>query len=172
MYRYHANAGAYLNLVWPICAAFGIEAFRRKEAFRRAFWLPATLVLMVAVFVNVFKRHVIAAGLLALGVFALIWKSRRIRRRRASIWFPLAVAAVALLAMVAMIGPQTGLDRWTELAQRDPLKEGRWWAAQACVDMIRAAPWFGFGPGAFPVVFRISPCLPGPARWVLAVRAL
>jgi O-antigen ligase len=157
MYRYHGNAGAYLNLTWPICALFAVEAFRDKHAFlQRAVWLPATLVGLVGVFVNISKAAQLIAVVLLIVLASLC--ARREERARAPLlarrgFFALLVIAGALVLILAMVGPEPGVHRWRHLLERGYLQEGRWWAAHACLDIVRASPWFGNGAGTFSVVF-------------------
>ena len=155
MYRYHGNAGAFLNLVWPIAAAFAIEAFRRKDAFlARAIWLPATLLLVAAVFVNTSRGgHLIALLLVLSAIGPLLRRARSLRRAPAAGWIAGGLMVAAFVALLGIIGTETAIDRWNVTVRAGFSREGRAEAAQVCIDMFRHSPWFGYGPGTFPIVF-------------------
>lgn len=158
MYRYHANAAAYLNLAWPICAALAVEAFRQKEAFlARALWLPGTIVILAGLGVNVSKGgHLIALLLLLLGTLAAFAAIRHEHKRHESgmlRYVPLIAAAAVGIGLVTLIGFDQGFRRWEEFFTNQASQAGRVWMAQACLDMVQDRPWFGFGPGSFAVVF-------------------
>ncbi len=158
-YRYHANAAAYLNLTWPICATLAIEAFRTKEAFfARAIWLPGTIVVLAGVGVNVSKGGHLVAVILLLTAILLVLATRRHNRSQhlpGGRWWivPLTTAVVAGVALITLIGHEGGFRRWEQLFSDQSTQAGRVWMAQACVEMVKDRPLFGFGPGTFSIVF-------------------
>ena len=67
-YRYHANAGAFINIVFPLVAARCVAAFRRESGeLARPFWFLAMIAVLVSAFVNVSR----AASVITLCLFIL-----------------------------------------------------------------------------------------------------
>ncbi len=160
MYRYHANAAAYLNLTWPFSVAFALEAFQTRNAFvSRALWLPGTLVIIAGLFVNVSKGGHLVALLMMLAwglVFsaAKIWQGDRSRVSSSRHWLPAFIVGVLfVMGLVVLIGPEGGLRRWAELFENTQSQTGRILMPKACLEIARDRPWFGFGPGTFATVF-------------------
>ena len=158
MYRYHANAGAFLNLAWPLCAAFAIEGFRRKDAFvARALWLPGTIVILVGVGVNLSKGgHLVAVILLLVAGIYGVTKLRRDSSSRGGRlrWaIPLATGAVIFIGLLILVGHENGFRQWEQLFANKSHQAARVWAVRACLEMAQDRPWFGFGPGTFATVF-------------------
>jgi O-antigen ligase len=155
MYRYHANAGAFLNLVWPPCAALAYGAFRKQSAYLgRALWLPGLLILIAGLALNISKGGHLVAALLALAALGAGVRLFRRSERAPSVkwWLAAAMIVVASAAVVTLIGVHGAADRWQELGQRELGTEGRLWMARACLDMARDRPLAGFGPGTFPLL--------------------
>ena len=155
-YRYHANAGAYLNCVWPICGALAMDAFaRRGTRIQRAVWLPCTFIVLAGVALNVSKGAHLVAVLLLAGL--LLAAAISCFEMKGSLqWSKVlggALVTAAIVGTAIVIGFQPVASRWTEFFRRDPGSEGRIWMAHACMDMIRDRPWCGFGPGTFALVF-------------------
>lgn len=157
MYRYHANAGAYLNLTWPICGALAITAFQNPRAhLSRALWLPGALLIFSSVFVNISKSgHVIAVGLLC--AFALTYykmiRPLRLGFSKSQLVLRSLLFVATCLLIIWLIGIDALSLRWHAWLDRGTFDDGRFWVWKVCSGMIADRPWFGFGPGTFAEVF-------------------
>jgi len=155
MYRYHANAGAYLNLIWPICGALAMGAFeKRYTPLQRAVWVPAIFVILAGLVLNVSKGAQMVAVVMMMASGLLVFLLTKAKGR---FWGRGGLASLlafgAIMATVITIGWKPVVERWAEFFHGDPANEGRIWMARACLDMIRDRPCYGFGPGAFVLVF-------------------
>ena len=175
-WRYHANAGAFMNLVWPLLAGGTALAFLRDEARWKKILPTAGLVIcLVGLAVNTSR----ASGALALllGGLWIGWMLREYFRGKFSVINPAtaAVTGVILVALIvsvsALVGVDTTLKRWGQLDQQLTENNARLVAAKVCLEMIPEAGWWGFGPGTFQTTFpyftqRVADQLGG--RWVFA----
>src|SRR6266487_6489908 len=68
-YYYHGNAGAYLNLVWPLIAGLAVRAFTtRGHAVLRAMWTSVSIVTVAAVLSNTSRMAQFVALLLLIAI--------------------------------------------------------------------------------------------------------
>ena len=157
-YRYHANAGAFLNVAWPLVAGFlAVSFFQRTARWQRVAWAAAVVLCLAALIVNSSRAAAALGLLLALGWAG--WTVRQLVGGRLPSLPPAVavVSAVILLGLVTSVAAVAGLDtslrRWkrfgVELTEQNP----RLLASQVCLDMVPQAGWFGFGPGTFPTTF-------------------
>lgn len=175
-YRYHSNAGAFLNLVWPIVAGFTLVGFLRgTPGWKRCLW-TAALVLCLAATAIIASRAAAAMTLLLL----ILWGGWVFREIARSQWkgVTVATAAVATLVMILLIGSLAalaGLDvsvkRWNKFDREITEENPRLLTAQVCLDMIPEAGVWGFGPGTFQTAFpyfthRFGDKIEG--RWIFA----
>src|SRR5262249_59281390 len=65
-YYYHGNAGAYLNLVWPLIAGLTVRAFTKpSHPGIRALWVSVLILTLAAVLANTSRMaQLIALSLL------------------------------------------------------------------------------------------------------------
>src|SRR5881296_2491264 len=64
-YYYHANAGAFLNLVWPLTAGLAIRTFAtRGHPVQRALWISVLVLTIAAVLANTSRMSQVIALLL------------------------------------------------------------------------------------------------------------
>src|SRR5204862_6045369 len=66
-YYYHGNAGAFLNLVWPLTVGLAIRAFtKRSHPGMRAIWISVSIVTLAGVMANTSRMAQLVAVLLLL----------------------------------------------------------------------------------------------------------
>ena len=157
-YRYHANAGAYLNLVWPIVGAFLVQSVRRGASLgKSAFWGVSFVCCIAGALANTSRASGLIAVLMLITLGTFVgW---RIIRRRSEMVEARAGIAVGLLllALVLTIVGLGGLDvtlrRWKTVEQEFTLSNSRLMAAEVCLQMLPQSGWLGFGPGTFRTAF-------------------
>lgn len=162
MYRYWGNAGAFLNLVWPLTGAWAIRSFRRHGANSFVFlgWLLATFTIYGACFINISKAgNMLALGGLLLmlpvvGVFLFRVRKGKREGRRIS-WKPTLIAGALLLLVAGSLATMLPWQRWEVLAKQlegngEPraIAYQQWWKA------VEDGGLLGFGPGSFDSVNR------------------
>ncbi|MEY2480214.1 MAG: hypothetical protein QOI04_1141 [Verrucomicrobiota bacterium] len=171
-YYYHANAGAFLNLVWPLTAGLAVRAFSSGAAGPgvRATWLIIFMLNMAAIAANTSRM----AQFIAIGCFlAICWQLgppliRRLSRVERSI--ALAGAVVILLTLFALgqaVHLEQPLTRWAHLSENFP-RDARWLASRVAFDAMHNVGVFGFGPGTFRAVFPMfnnAAHQPAPGSW-------
>lgn len=169
-YYYHANAGAYLNLVLPAAIALAIRGFVKRSApFVGALSLVLCLLLVMASIANTSRGSQAVAALLVVALtvclrdilFSLV---RRIEKK--TLLLAAGLIAFTILAMAGASHLDQSLGRWHEL-QSKLEGDSRWLASRAALLAVGDAGWIGFGPGTFRAVFpRYSAGFPGGTRWV------
>ena len=156
-YRYHANAGAFLNIIWPLLAASTVKAWRDKDSHvSQALWLGILLLALSACFINVSRGASAITALLlipALLAFFPYFRERIDLFASKTGW----VAIVLLMAFIAAlflggILHQTQ-DRWGLLKHQINPDNQRLLVQQATVKMIPKSGLMGFGPGTFSTMF-------------------
>lgn len=154
-YYYHANAGAFLNLVLPLSAGLAVRAFGTPSSpLVRSLWLMMFLLNLAAVASNTSRGAQLVGGLI---VLALIWQlGPRIFRglSRSEKNVALAGAAAIFLVLYA-VGQASHLEQpishWTESGV--VAADARWAAAQVAIAALPEVGLLGFGPGTFRAVF-------------------
>lgn len=158
-YRYHANAGAYLNLIWPVLLALFVQSWRDREAYvGRAGWSLVLLLGLAACFVNTSKAAAVITlimmitSLFAFGSF--FWKNLSHSRTSSRV---IAGGFLLLLITILVYGGLTRdlQTRWHAMFLPGEAGDtnGRLIVDRVCLGMIPEAGWFGFGPGTFSKVF-------------------
>jgi hypothetical protein len=154
-YRYHANAGAFLNLVLPLIAAQTILAFTRRSSHAgTAFWCIATLTTAACAFVNVSKAAMVITALIL-----LVLSCRQLKQVEFVNWFETkravlgTVFVVLFSGLIWAFGFGDSLNRWIELTTSD-VGRSRWLVDEAIVRYaLPASGWWGYGPGTFQITF-------------------
>jgi O-antigen ligase len=157
LFRYRANAGAWLNLVLPLLAALAVVTLRKSDhPWRKAFWLVALVMVVGGVQLNPSR----ASWIIALGLMACVgvrcagqfWRHHRgtLPRRTLLAYGGIAALITLLLGGLALFGGwqsvwQRMQRQGFDLASRSPTEI--YWR------MVPDAGWSGFGPGAFAGVF-------------------
>ena len=158
VFRYHANAGAFINLVLPLQVALAVRAFQREgaEAYR-VFWALAAMVTAAAGFVNASKAA--NAICLFLLVAMVVWfATSGLRARGARNWLIALVSMLVVAGVATSFGLEKTFSRWNaETSGRGSVSsEGRIEAYRIIIrGALPEAGWWGFGPGTFEKVFDI-----------------
>jgi hypothetical protein len=157
-FRYHANAGAYLNLVLPLLAGLALLPSREgSRGIARALCISAALITFGACFVNISRGSEIVTGILVLlGLPWLLSISDTGHHHHEKPRFPrwLIVVGVILLgtALALSFGTDKMQGKWKESSLAD---EGRLLTDRVIIDQILPfAAWTGTGPGSFEYVFQ------------------
>jgi O-Antigen ligase len=155
-YYYHGNAGAFLNLVWPLTAGLVIRGFsNRSNPGMRAVWISLFIVTIAGVLANTSRMsQVLAIGLLfaicaqfGLALLRKLWGSEKS--------IALAGGLAILLALIALaqaVHLEQPLKRWQTESQRIST-DARWRASRVAMGAVPDVGLCGFGPGTFRVVF-------------------
>lgn len=179
VFRYHANAGAFMNLVFPLIAALAVSAsMRRGERVPRVFWILSAIITVAAAFVNVSRAAQVIMVLLILTW--LIWLSLFLRGMGQSYGNKLPLSAVLSLVllipvMVASLGFQKSLARWKRspsFGDISAFQGDRFLTYRSIVKhIIPRSGFFGSGPGSFESVFAAVVTMddiPVKGRWDVA----
>ena len=155
-YFYHGNAGAFLNLVWPLSAGLVIRAFtRQSQPGMRALWTIVFIVTIAGVLANTSRMAQVVA-LVLLVVIGLRFGPGLLRRlpgAQKSVAIAGALALIlALIALAQATHLEQPLNRWQSVSEHIPT-DARWQASRVALGALPGAGLFGFGPGTFRVVF-------------------
>ena len=155
-YYYHANAGAFLNLVWPATIGLAVRAFQKHEhPGVRALWLSLSVILIGAVAANTSRMaHLIGTGS---GIaIAIMFAPRIVRQLSKAELKVVLVGTVSVLIAIFAVAQASHLDqplqRWHRLSENLPM-DARWLVSKAALGAVPDAAVFGFGPGTFRVIF-------------------
>ena len=156
-YLYHGNAGAYINLVWPVAAAFAVLAFQRHaHIVPKALWVSAAAISAAGIFVNASKASTAIGSVLLLivvcwAVYVLL-RTRRTSKPLVGVLYT-AIIGGALLAVAWSVGWDVSAERWSHLNAELAANNSRLVVDRVCLAMLYDAGRWGFGPGAFAAVF-------------------
>ncbi|MFM8887780.1 MAG: hypothetical protein ACKOKC_15375, partial [Chthoniobacterales bacterium] len=144
-FRYHANAGAYINLVLPFIVALAVRAFYREGAERsRVFWTLAAFVTAACGFINTSRAANLVCAVLLLGMTAWIAAARlqTLRTRRIVASFSIVLGLIAATTLMALsFGIDRTVGRWERSGFWD---QTRYLNYELLVsDFIPAAGWWG-----------------------------
>jgi hypothetical protein len=172
-YYYHGNAGAFLNLVWPLSSGLVIRAFASgSHPWMRAMWTSVLLITIAAVLANTSRMAQLVALLLLVAVcvqFGPLLLRKLSGGKSVALAGALAVG-LALIAFAQASHFEQALNRWQLQSEHIP-NDARWQASRVAVRALPDAGLFGFGPGTFRVVFPIynrsgSDQVPGTWRFL------
>ncbi len=155
-YYYHGNAGADLNLVWPLIVGLGYRySTRRAHPAVRALWITLSVIVLVAVFSDTSRMGQFVALLLALALLAISAKGnfrqlRQVRWQTIIIFFLVLITSCWGVIQASRLGD--ALQRWSTL-QSSWQEDARWRVDQVAWRALPRAGALGFGPGTFSVVF-------------------
>jgi len=155
-YYYHGNAGAFLNLVWPLNAGLVIRAFsKRSHPGLRAMWISLLILTIAGVLANTSRMAQLIGVVLLLAICLQFGPAlvRKLFGTEKSVALAGALAIVlALIALAQATHLDQPLTRWQRESQRIP-SDARWQACHVALAALPDAGLFGFGPGTFRVVF-------------------
>jgi hypothetical protein len=173
VYRYHANAGSYINLVLPMITGLAVLAFtRRATEGARVFWTLAALTTAACGFVNLSRAANVITAILLLSM--TVWiaplrlgaaTSRRLLHGTVS-----GVVITAAVFYLAVSFDISGAHaRWEKTKLDALLNDGRPEVYEIMMKgtLAQAGAW-GFGQGTFEFVFnkaRKSLQHPRAGRW-------
>lgn len=159
-FYYHANAGAFLNLGFPIALALALKSFSRPtNSWQHGLVVGNVVIFLLAILLNT-SRAAQAIGLLLL-LATLVWPARKLlafawEKQRRAVLAGLVIVSAAFAATVFGIGLDKQFERWRETQAQmagEGLLHTRLLAQQAALTGLPDAGWFGFGPGCFQVMF-------------------
>ena len=155
-YYYHGNAGAFLNLVWPLTAGLAIRAFTaRCHPAMRAMWLSVFVLTVAGVLANTSRVAQLIAFLLLIAICLRFGPALLRQLWHMQKGVALAGAIAILLALIALAQAthlEQPLKRWQSLGERIP-NDARWQTARVAAGALSDIGFFGFGPATFRVVF-------------------
>ncbi len=170
-YYYHGNAGAFLNLVWPLTAGLVIRAFTHgSHPWMRAMWTSVFLLTIAAVLANTSRMAQLVAFLLLIMISLQFgrWFLRKLSGGHKSVALAGTLAiALALIAFAQASHFEQALNRW-QLASEHIPNDARWQASRVALRALPDVGLFGFGPGTFRVVFptyNIGSANQAPGTW-------
>ena len=155
-YYYHGNAGAFLNLVWPLSTGLVIRAFsNRSSPGMRTMWVILFILTIAGVVANTSRMAQLVAVVLLVAICLQFGPAllRKLSGTQKSV--ALAGALAILLALIALAQAthlEQPLNRWQAESLRIP-RDPRWRASHVAMGALHHAGFFGFGPGTFRAVF-------------------
>ena len=155
-YYYHANAGAFLNLVVPVIAGFAIWTVARGASpTARMLSVTTGLLVIIGVFSNTSRvAQVIGAVIVVTLLAAVIRPVARlfVKSEKGGMVLAAVLVLVAGLAVAQAVHLDRPIMRWQQFVKQLPADD-RWSADRVALAATRDAKLFGFGSGTFRVVF-------------------
>jgi len=152
-FRYHGNAGAFLNLVWPLILVFTRRAYRPTGTFAgRILWTLSALACGSALLLNAAKAAMV------IGLLILPWPFYTLLLRlKPRTLFLLGACALLLIAGGLFASSQLvwegAFQRITNVSGVSADFSGRWASNRENLKAVPQAGFFGYGPGLFQLAF-------------------
>lgn len=154
-YYYHGNAGAFINLAFPLVVVLAWLSCRDGTPRGRALIaLPAAGVILAGACANASRAGF--AITFVLGCVLLAWivqRSSRTGTLRGGRLLSAGVAVAAVVTIAVSAGWETALNKWSLLPQQLTRENPRVLAVSACLGMLPDGGLWGFGPGTFEITF-------------------
>src|SRR6266511_4661922 len=158
-YYYHANAGAFLNLVWPLAAGLAIRAFTtRCHPTMRAMWISDFVLTIAAVLANTSRVAQLVALLLMVAICLQFGPAllRKLSRAEKSAVFAGGIAILlTLIALAQATHLEQPLTRWQSLSERIPT-DARWPASVSRSVRCVTLGFSGLGRELFALYFLLT----------------
>jgi len=154
-YYYHGNAGAFLNLIWPLSFGLVIRSFAREShPWMRAMWTSVFLITMAAVLANTSRMAQLVALLLLVAICVQFGPTllRKLSGGKGVAVVGALAIGLALIAFAQASHFEQALKRWRSETEHIP-NDARWQVSRVAVRALPHGGLFGFGPGTFRVVF-------------------
>jgi hypothetical protein len=154
-YYYHGNAGAFLNLIWPLSFGLVIRSFAREShPWMRAMWTSVFLITMAAVLANTSRMAQLVALLLLVAICVQFGPTllRKLSGGKGVAVVGALAIGLALIAFAQASHFEQALKRWRSETEHIP-NDARWQVSRVAVSALPHAGLFGFGPATFRVVF-------------------
>ena len=155
-YFYHANAGAFLNLVFAPIAGLLFWTIRRGASTAlRTLWLTLLFFVGLAILSNTSRMaQAVAGAICVVLVIAVMRPARRMiaETERRTVILASVLVAITVVAIAQAVRLDRPLQRWSELSEQLPASV-RWTAYWVALEGTGDAGFFGFGPATFQSVF-------------------
>ena len=152
-FRYHGNAGAFLNLVWPLILVFTRRAYRPTGTLaEKIIWTFSALACGSALLMNAAKAAMV------IGLLILPWPFYTLLLRlKPNTLFLLGACTQLLIAGALYASSQLvwegAFERNTKVSGNSADFTGRWASNRDNLKAVPEAGFFGHGPGLFPIAF-------------------
>jgi len=153
---YHANAGAFLNLVFPVVAGLAIWAINKyRNGLMRTVPAIGALIVVASICANTSRMSQLVGALIALVLVVALSRplARRVARmEKQTVVIAILMGTITLFAIAQASHLDRSWQRWQQFRKQLPVDE-RWVANRVAFQAIGEAGALGFGPGAFRAVF-------------------
>lgn len=159
-YSYRSNGAQYLNLIWPLCVGFWwmLNEARRSLSGKplrmgegpHLILIPATIIMVVAIFISLSRGGLVIAAFNFLLIFFLLLFYRRSRwtTRAAFVALGIVIAATAWF-----LGGDALAERLKSIELEQLDSRGKIWENGKLI--AEDFPLFGTGPGTFRSVYQM-----------------